>query len=139
MKKIHFLIILLIIFSRFFALHLSPPSPYWEEVALAYDSYSIAQTARDHHGNFLPLTAFESFGDYKPSLYFYAAVPFIKIFGLNVFAVRLPTILASIAIIFGIAILTKNLFQRFYLPKNQQAANFIYYLSLFLASISPWL
>ena len=37
--------------------------------------------------------AFESFGDYKPSLYFYAAVPSIAIFGLNEFAVRFPSAL----------------------------------------------
>lgn len=137
--KINLIIIFLIIFSRFFAFNLSPSSPYWEEVALGYDAYSIAQTARDHHGNFLPLTAFESFGDYKPSLYFYTAVPFIKIFGLNTFAVRLPTVLASIAIIFGTALLAKNLFFKFYVKNDQKNANFIYYLTLFLTSISPWL
>lgn len=137
--KTNLLIIFLIIFTRFFALHISPPSPYWEEVALGYDAYSIAETARDYHGNFLPLTAFESFGDYKPSLYFYAAAPFIKIFGLNIFAVRLPTILASIAIIFGTALLAKNLFKQFYVKNDPKSAKFIYYLTLFLASISPWL
>jgi len=137
--KTNLLIAFLIVFSRFFALNISPPSPYWEEVALGYDAYSIAQTAKDHHGNFLPLTAFESFGDYKPSLYFYAAVPFIKIFGLNTFAVRLPTVLASIAIIFGTAILAKTLFRKFYLKNDEKAASFIYYIALFLASISPWL
>jgi 4-amino-4-deoxy-L-arabinose transferase-like glycosyltransferase len=137
--KINLIIIFLIIFSRFFAFNLSPSSPYWEEVALGYDAYSIAETARDHHGNFLPLTAFESFGDYKPSLYFYTAVPFVKIFGLNTFAVRLPTVLASIAIIFGTALLAKNLFIKFYVKNDQKNANFIYYLTLFLTSVSPWL
>lgn len=137
--KINLIVIFLIVFSRFFAFNISPPSPYWEEVALGYDAYSIAQTARDHHGNFLPLAAFESFGDYKPSLYFYAAAPFVKIFGLNIFAVRLPTLLASIAIIFGTAILAKTLFKRFYFKNDQKAVSFIYYLTLFVATISPWL
>ncbi len=136
---IPFLIFTLIIFLRFFALSKSPPSPYWEEVALGYDAYSISQTARDHHGNFLPLVAFESFGDYKPSLYFYVAAVSVKIFGLNVFAVRLPTILASIAIIFGIAFLSRLLFRHFYLKGNGQAEEKIFYISLFLATISPWL
>lgn len=118
--KINLIIIFLIIFSRFFAINLSPGSPYWEEVALGYDAYSIAKTARDHHGNFLPVAAFESFGDYKPSLYFYTAVLFIKIFGLNTFSVRLPTVLASIAIIFGTALLAKNLFVKFYVKNDQK-------------------
>jgi len=141
MKKIALFLAIafLMLFLRFFHFNQSPPSPYWEEVALAYDAYSISQTAKDHHGNFLPRVAFESFGDFKPSLYFYLAVPFIKVFGLNVFAIRLPTVLSSIAIIFGIAFLAKNLFQYFYLKNNPKAANFIFYLALFLASLSPWL
>lgn len=137
--KVHLVIVFLIVFSRFFAFNISPPSPYWEEVALGYDAYSIAQTAKDHHGSFLPLTAFESFGDYKPSLYFYATVPFVKIFGLNIFAVRLPTILASIAIIFGTAVLAKTLFRNFYLKNDKKSEKTIYYIALFLSSISPWL
>lgn len=132
-------ILLLVVFLRFFKLNASPPSLYWEEVALGYDAYSVLKTARDHHGNFLPTVAFESFGDFKPSFYFYAAVPFVKIFGLNSFSVRLPTVFASIAIIFGIAVLAKNLFKHFYLKKDQKEADFVFYLALFLASISPWL
>lgn len=146
MKKIaiSFAIVSLMLFLRFFHFNNSPPSPYWEEAALAYDAFSISKTAKDHHGNFLPQVAFESFGDFKPSLYFYFAVPFIQIFGLNIFAVRLPTVWSSIAIIFGIAFLAKNLFQYFYFKTdkktiNSQAIDFIFYLALFLASISPWL
>lgn len=134
-----FLIIGATFFLRFFYFNSSPPSPYWEEVALGYDAYSISETARDHHGNLLPLVAFESFGDWKPSLYFYASAPFIKIFGLNVIAVRLPTLLASLFIVLGIAVLAKILFKHFYLKNDEKAADFIFYLSLFLASISPWL
>ncbi len=73
----------------------SPPSPYWEEVALGYDAYAILETGKDHHGNAWPIVAFPSFGDYKPSLYFYTVVPSIAAFGLNTFAVRLPAALAS--------------------------------------------
>jgi hypothetical protein len=73
-----FLIFIMAIFLRFFGAKISPSSPYWEEVALGYDAYSVAQTASDHHGNFIPFTTFESFGDFKPSLYFYVLVPFLK-------------------------------------------------------------
>lgn len=73
----------------------SPPSPYWEEAALGYDAYSILRTGADHHGAAFPVVAFTSFGDFKPSLYFYALVPSVAAFGLNTFAVRLPAALAS--------------------------------------------
>ncbi len=138
-KSLFFLILALALFLRLFQFGESPSSPYWEEVALGYDAYSISQTARDHHGNFMPSVAFESFGDWKPSLYFYATVPFIKILGLNIFTVRLPTLLASLFIVLGIAVLAKTLFKHFYLKNDEKAADFIFYSSLFLASISPWL
>ena len=76
---------------RFYHLGFNPPSPYWEEAALGYDAYSILKTGKDFHGHSWPLIAFESFGDYKPSLYFYATVPSVAIFGLNTFAVRFPS------------------------------------------------
>lgn len=138
-KLIICLIIGIATLSRVLWANLSPPSSYWEEVALAYDAYSIAETARDHHGNFLPLSSFESFGDHKPSLYFYVAAIFIKIFGLNLLAVRLPTILASLFLIWGVAVLSKFLFERFYQKDKPQAAEFIFTVSLLLASSSPWL
>jgi 4-amino-4-deoxy-L-arabinose transferase-like glycosyltransferase len=138
-KLLFFLIFALALFLRLFHLGKSPISPYWEEIALGYDAYSISETAKDHHGNFLPLVAFESFGDWKPSLYFYASVPFIKIFGLNIITVRLPTVFASLFIVLGIAVLAKTLFKHFYLKNDGKAADFIFYLALFLASISPWL
>src|SRR4030067_3286673 len=80
-----------------------PPSPDWDEVALGYDGYSIIQTGRDEYGKFLPIVL-RSFDDYKPALYSYLTIPSILIFGLNVFAVRLPSaifgILSVIAVYF---------------------------------------
>lgn len=89
-------ILLLASFLRLYHLTSDPPSPYWEEVALGYDAYSIALTGKDHHSNPYPILAFPSYGDYKPSGYFYAIVPFVKLFGLNLLAVRLPSALAGI-------------------------------------------
>lgn len=89
------LITFIAFFLRIDGLTQSPPSPYWEEVALGYDAYSILKTGKDHHGNAWPIVAFPSFGDFKPSLYFYAVVPSVQMFGLNTFAVRFPAVVAS--------------------------------------------
>lgn len=83
---------------RLYRLDSVPPGLYWEEVALGYDAYSLSQTGADHHGNHWPIAAFKSFGDWKPSLYFYAIVPFIYLFNLSAWAVRLPSALAGILI-----------------------------------------
>jgi 4-amino-4-deoxy-L-arabinose transferase-like glycosyltransferase len=86
-------VILLAFLVRVYRLDVAPPSLYWEEVALGYDAYSILKTGRDHHGNPWPIVAFESFGDFKPALYYYLIVPFIPLFGLNAWSVRLPAAL----------------------------------------------
>ncbi len=123
------IIVILIIGAllRLSSLSKFPPSPYWEEVALGYDAYSIIQTGKDHHGNTWPIAAFESFGDWKPSAYFYALVPFIKLFGLKVWVLRLPAALAGILIIFFSFKIAQILF-------NKKIA----LLTAILVSISPW-
>src|SRR3972149_7127291 len=123
-------VILLAAALRFFALGANPPSPYWEEAALGYDAYSILKTGKDFHGNSWPLVAFESFGDYKPSLYFYAAVPSIAVFGLNTFAVRFPSAFFGSLTVFLVFLLLKSM-----LPKKLSAVAPL--AALFLA-ISPW-
>ncbi|NCN45656.1 MAG: hypothetical protein COU63_03320 [Candidatus Pacebacteria bacterium CG10_big_fil_rev_8_21_14_0_10_36_11] len=120
---------------RVFQLEKSPPAPYWEEVALGYDAYSILKTGEDHHGNSWPIVAFESFGDWKPSGYFYALLPAIALFDLTVFAVRLPSVLAGTGIVFLIGWLIYQ-----WLNNVNEKKRFLISLSgMFLAAISPWL
>ncbi|OGD63405.1 hypothetical protein A2160_02935 [Candidatus Beckwithbacteria bacterium RBG_13_42_9] len=121
------LVILLAIVLRFYHLSSNPPAPYWEEAALGYDAYSILKTGKDFHGQSFPLVAFESFGDWKPSLYFYASVFPIKFFGLDVFSVRFASALAGVLTVLLIYLIVKTLL-------NYQTA----LLSALLLTISPW-
>jgi len=130
------LILILALFLRLYKIDTLLP-PYWEEVALGYDAYSISQTLRDHHGNFLPLAALESFGDWKPSLYFYAIVPFVKIIGLSVMSVRLPSFLAGMSIVFGLGVLIKQILQNNRGNTKFELKNFGL-LTMLVAAISPW-
>lgn len=120
-------ILVLASFLRLYRLDQVPPSPYWEEVALGYDAYSISQTGKDHQGNAYPILAFPSFGDYKPSGYFYATVPFVKVLGLNIWAVRLPSSLSGIASVYLVYRIGKQLF-------DQKTG----LVSSFLFAIQPW-
>jgi len=126
------LLLILILFQafrlRFYNLANNPPSPYWEEAAIGYDAYSILKTGKDFHGNSWPLIAFESFGDYKPSLYFYATVPSIAIFGLNTFAVRFPSLVFGTLTVLLVYLLAKQFFK-----KPAVALG-----SALLLSMSPW-
>jgi hypothetical protein len=138
-------ILVLAIFLRFYHLDSVPPSPYWEEAALGYDAYSIAQTGRDHHGQWLPLVAFESFGDWKPGGYIYAAGPFIKVWGLSVWGIRLPAAISGVLIVLGVGELSRVVLRSQLNIKTKAKTKlsplmeWTPLLSMALASVSPWL
>ncbi|PIR59060.1 MAG: hypothetical protein COU69_01575 [Candidatus Pacebacteria bacterium CG10_big_fil_rev_8_21_14_0_10_56_10] len=112
-----------------------PPAPYWEEVALGYDAYSILKTGRDHHGHSWPLVAFESFGDWKPSGYFYALVPFIAVLDLSVQAVRLPAAVAGWLSVIGVGVLAWQLADLFFERRWRMGLTAAAVLA---AATSPW-
>src|SRR3989338_1078025 len=97
MNKINWLLVIVIFggLLRFWGLGENPPGLYWDEASLGWNAYSVLKTGLDEHGRFLPVDTFFAFGDYKPPLYIYAAVPSIWIFGLNEFAVRAPSVAAG--------------------------------------------
>lgn len=115
MKK-HVILLVCILFLavmlRLYNLAQIPIAPYWEEAAIGYDAYSILQTGKDHHGNPYPLLAFRSFGDYKPPLYFYSVVPFVKLFGLNTVAVRFPSMLAGVGTVLVLFFIGQQIYSR---------------------------
>ncbi|MEK7060894.1 MAG: glycosyltransferase family 39 protein [Patescibacteria group bacterium] len=128
-KVVIFLLTILVIASilRLWKLGEVPISPDWDEVSLGYNAYSIMQTGRDEYGKFMPVVL-RSFDDYKPALYSYLAVPSIYLFGLNVWAVRLPSVIFGVVAVFATFLLVKELFKR----------NDLALVSSFLLAISPW-
>lgn len=111
MKKYWILILALLIgsFLRLYQLGLIPNALTWDEAALGYNAFSILKTGKDEYGTMLPII-FKSFGDFKPGLYVYLALPFVAILGLTEFAVRLPGALFGILAILGVFLLTKEIF-----------------------------
>lgn len=124
-------IILLASTLRLWQLGAVPSSPDWDEVALGYNAYSIAQTGKDEYGQAFPIVL-RSFDDYKPALYAYLAIPAIKLFGLNVFAVRLPSAIFGILTVLATYFLVKELFGKLAISHKLSA------ISAFLLAISPW-
>lgn len=80
---------------RLWNLDLMPPHLRNDEAALGYNAYSVLQTGKDEHGQFMPVI-FQSFGDFKMGGYVYLTIPFIWIMGLNDFAVRFPSAIFGI-------------------------------------------
>lgn len=126
-----FFIIVIASTLRLYKLGSVPPSPDWDEAALGYNAYSIMLTGKDEYGKLLPLIL-RSFDDYKPGLYAYFIIPFIKIFELNIFSVRFPSVLFGIGTVLITYFLVKELFQKYSLFKH------LALLSSFLLAISPW-
>src|SRR3989304_6471055 len=126
-SKIFLILILLLAFAlRFWKLD-SYPALNADEAAIGYNAYSLIQTGLDEHGNAGP-THFQSFNDYKPGLYFYLALPFVKVMGLNEWAVRIPGAFLGVLTVLLIYLLTHELFKE----KRLSLIS-----ALFLA-ISPW-
>lgn len=98
-------IILIAAFIRLYALDINPPHVNWDEASLGYNAYSILKTGHDEWGNFMPMT-FKAFGEYKLPGYIYTAVPFVALFGLNEFAVRLPSALFGTLTVLLVAMIT---------------------------------
>lgn len=106
------LILILGFMLRFVWLDQYPPGVTADEVQQGYSGYSILKTGKDEWGDFLPINP-RGFGDYKPPLYSYLVVPSIAIFGLNITAVRLPSVLFGTATILLAFLLTKKIFKNF--------------------------
>jgi len=125
--------LLLLIFSLLLASRLCrisslPSSVYWDEASIGYNAYSVGMDGKDEWGSFLPLH-FRAFGEFKLPVYIYGVVPFVKMFGLNAFAVRFPSVLFTI----GIVVLTYLIAKK--VIRDESAALF----SAFYIVVTPWL
>lgn len=141
-----FVILFIATFLRLYRLGEVPSSPDWDEAALGYNAYSIMQTGRDEYGKFLPIVL-RSFDDYKPALYTYTIIPFIKLIDLNIISVRLPSALLGILTVLLTYFLVKELLL---INSKSEARNskqfsgeaikseILPLLSSFLLAISPW-
>jgi len=138
MKKIVFLLLLTLLafVLRVYQISEVPASLSWDEASLGYNAYSISQTLRDEHGEFLPIARFVAFGDYKPPGYIYIDAVFVKILGLNEFSTRLPSVFAGTLIVWVVFFLTKEILYFFKVSKNKLRLGGLF--SSFLLAISPW-
>lgn len=130
MKKIEItifsIILVLAISLRLFKLDSLPPALFGDEIDVGYQAYSLLKTGQDLSGNFMPLYI-QSLSEHRTPLYLYSAVPFVAIFGLNEWGVRMPAAFWGIVSIVGIFLLSRKLF-------NTKAA----LITMFILAVSPW-
>lgn len=127
-KVLLILVILFFLVTRLYKIASIPGSVYWDEASIGYNAFSIATDLKDEWGDTLPLH-FRAFGEFKLPVYIYSVVPFVKILGLNAYAVRIPSVLYSVGSILLI----------YFLGKKISGKESVGILSAFLLSISPWM
>lgn len=128
-KTIVFLLLIFLLgsFLRLYKLDKFPPSLFGDEIDVGYQAYSILKTGKDYMGQPWPIS-FHSIADWRTPLFLYADVPFIAIFGLNEWGVRLPAAIFGIFTLPLFFLLIRKLF------KNENLA----LVGTFFLSISIW-
>jgi hypothetical protein len=146
MTKRSAIILFCIVFSAFLlrvnGISENPPSMSWDEVSIGYNAYSILKTGADEHGRVFPLDAFKAYGDYKPPIPVYLTVPFVFLFGLSEYAVRLPVALMGTVSVFLSYFFASFLFRIFPIRskdgQNLRYAGDIGLTVAALLAVSPW-
>jgi len=131
MQKIIFLIIILLAAGlRLINLKNIPYGVNQDEADRAYEAYGLIKTGHDQHGHYLPLTL-ESFSknrDNASAISAYLAIPFVKLLGPTVAAVRLPSAIAGVL----------GVLCSIYIGKRLSGQIEIGLLAGFALAVSPW-
>lgn len=76
-----------------------PVGFFCDEAATGYNAYTLLTRGTDEYGKPFPIL-FESFGNWRPGIPFYWTIPFVALFGLNEWSVRLaPAMIGTLTII----------------------------------------
>jgi len=127
-------IIVLAIFLRFYQLGNIPLELNRDEASLGYTAYSILNSGMEEHGVKWPINI-ESFGDWKLPAYVYTLIPFIKVFGLANWVVKLPSALAGVGIVILSGVVTWLFTSEW---KNKKSRIKLTSLVSLMIAISPW-
>lgn len=105
-----------------------PHGFFCDEASTGLEAYSLAHTLRDKggQGSLLPFYI-EGLGEWRGALYTYCAIPFITLFGLNEFGVRMTSVVMGTLTVW----LT-------WLFVSRAVNRSVGLLAAFLLAISPW-
>lgn len=136
-SKPYFLLSILVAFAlllRVYRISDFPVSLNWDEVSHGYNAYSILKSGADEWGFKFP-AIFRAYGDYKLPVYIYISALSVGVFGLNEFAVRLPSVIAGTVAVLLTYYLTKELLKN---QKSKKLTTRVGLMAAFLLTIEPW-
>ena len=128
LQRLFFWAILVLAFlTRYVYLSDIPPGVNQDEAMAAVDAWALSQYGTDRYGMRWPVH-FQAWGYGQMSvLLSYCMVPFIKVFGFNIVAVRLPMVIASVG---GVALM-------YFIACKYFSINMALAVMAF-AAINPW-
>ncbi|MCL5090904.1 MAG: glycosyltransferase family 39 protein [Patescibacteria group bacterium] len=121
------LILVLATFLRLIALNKFPPELFGDELDVGYQAYSLWKTGADYMGQKFPWYL-HSLSEWRAPLLMYFTAPFVAIFGLNEWGVRLPVAILGIL----------NVFLVYLLGKEVSGKREIGLWAAFVLAIMPW-
>jgi hypothetical protein len=113
---------------RLYGLTGSPPGMHRDEMVSLVDAWHLLHTARDHHGQWLPLAAFEAYGDWISPLLAYLHLPAVALLGPTPLAARLTT--ALIGTLLPLVL--------YHLARKLDLPHWAALLTALAAALSPW-
>lgn len=133
-----FTILALGTFLRFTRITTVPPSLSHDEVAIAYNAYSILKTGKDEYGKTFPML-FRSFDDYKLPGMVYSSIPAVAVLGTTVMGARFTSAFFGSLTILIVYLLIYELFRHYQSRDGKLSNPKIYALATaFFFAISPW-
>lgn len=104
-KRIHYFLfgslLLLIIFLRVFHIATTPLGMHIDEAGLGLNAWSAANFGTDRYGNPMPVCPSNFYGE-QSAFYTYFCALLVKIFGLNIYTLRMPAaVMGVITAVFG--------------------------------------
>ncbi len=97
------------LFLRVWGVDRIPVSLFGDEIDVGLQAYSISTTGNDYLGNRMPII-FHSFNEFRLPMQLYLGVPFVKLFGLNEWGIRTPSVFMGILSLIGLYLLVKEMF-----------------------------
>lgn len=127
-NKLLWLLMAAAFFIRFYRVGEYPVALNWDEISHGYNAWSILKTGSDQWGSRLPVFNFRAYGDYPTTLNLYLTIPYIAVFGLNSFSIRLPAVIFGTLFVLFSYLLSRKISRDPHLP----------YIVALLAAFSPW-
>ncbi|MBI5733108.1 hypothetical protein HY967_04110, partial [Candidatus Jorgensenbacteria bacterium] len=122
---------------RTISLDTYPIGLYSDEAAFGYNASLLLKTGHDEYGRFWPVS-FESFGDWKPPMQGWLAIPFIALLGLEEVAVRLPSAILGTATVGVIYFLAQTIVRPCLATARPGHFRLMPLVAALMLTISPW-